>query len=306
MATPSRPFVAALALLAVDGLIELGFISSMVAYLHAGAPSRAFTVRAPHDNPAAAAAAGVVDNTYQLQGKPAQFLLNQGHTSNGAAGTAVVLVAAVGSLLLVARRYLVADGRRSSLVATTARVLYTIWVALQVPALLLTLGALAYVFAVTRAHAGQTIDQTVAAGLAPGAAYPLDAWTPQNWFAAVLGQLDLAAPAGIRADLARHLRIMRGWQYNLIPLFVVQLAETVLALMDYGRWRQQQQQQQQQRQQWANGGSGHSANEAKYSPAGGSPVGTYDHSYNNTYGNTYNDPATQYAQQQLPLNSSHV
>jgi len=96
---------------------------------------------------------------------------------------------------------------------------------------MLTIGALGYVFAVTNAHNGQTIDVAVAKTLRNQAKYPLDTWTPQNWFTAVL-KLDLA-DASVRSDISHHLRIMRGWQYNLIPMFIIQLFATILIVLDF-------------------------------------------------------------------------
>ncbi|ERS96968.1 uncharacterized protein SPSK_02689 [Sporothrix schenckii 1099-18] len=222
MSAPSVALVVALALLTADGVIELGFITSMVSYLHAGAPSGTLVVNTPPGTAPGQA------STYEIKGKPLGMLVNQGHTSNGAAGSAIVLIGIVGALALYARAKL--PGR------PLTKFLYGAWMVFQVPTFLLTLSALGYTFAVTNKHRGQTIDQTVAYATQPGP-YALDQWTPQNWFAAVLDQLDLADPA-VAADLARHLRIMRGWQYNLILLFLVQLAETVLALVDWWAWRQ--------------------------------------------------------------------
>ncbi|CAK7242007.1 MAG: hypothetical protein STHCBS139747_003481 [Sporothrix thermara] len=223
MTAPSTALVATLALLVADATIELGFITSMVDYLHAGAPSGTFVVNTPPEvlsQPALDAAP-----TYLLQGKPLHVFINQGHTSNGAAGSAIVLIGIVGAIALAARHWAPAN--------RLGRALYYVWMCLQVPTLLLTLSALSYTMAAVRAHSGQTIDQTVAYTTQPGP-YALDTWTPQNWFAAVL-ELDLA-DAALRSNVAMHLRIMRGWQYNLIPLFIVQLLETAAAIADFCAW----------------------------------------------------------------------
>ncbi|CAK7235718.1 hypothetical protein SCUCBS95973_009361 [Sporothrix curviconia] len=235
MTVPSTALVVALALLVADATIELGFITSMVAYLHAGAPSGTFVVNTP---PALQAATADAAPTYLLPGKPVHVVINEGHASNGAAGSALVLIGVVGTVALVLRHR--APGSR------WGRALYYVWMlGLQVPTLLLTLVALAYTMSAVRAHRGQTIDQAVAyansnansnANTTQPAPYAVDSWTPQNWFAAVL-QLDLA-DAGLRSNLAMHLRIMRGWQYNLIALFVVQLLETVVAFVDFRAWRE--------------------------------------------------------------------
>lgn len=209
----SLPLKGAIGLLMVVSIIELAFVSSMVGWLHLTA-SHGFSFSAN-------------GSTHPLAGEPANFLVDQGHTSNGAAGTGFIIIGLGGFLALWIRGRSHARERNSSLA------IYYLWLALQVPALLLTIGALAYVFAVTTARQGQTIDVALAVSL-DGKAYTMNSWTPQNWFAAVL-QLDLVG--GVRDDIQTHLRLMRGWQYNLIPFVVIQLVETVLAFLDFSQWR---------------------------------------------------------------------
>ncbi|KAI0120840.1 hypothetical protein F4776DRAFT_229228 [Hypoxylon sp. NC0597] len=207
----------AIGVLMVDSIIELSFVSSMVAWLHRTA-SKGFNFNFD-------------GSTYFLAGEPSNVMVDQGHTSNGAAGTAFVLIG-LGGILALSLRYW--SRNMSGGPGTFSRFIYYFWVSVNVPAFLLTTGALAYVFAVTNAHEGQTIDTGLAAGL-NGDKYPLDTWAPQNWFTAVL-QLDLV---GARDDIQSHLRVMRGWQYNLIPMFIIQLGVTVLALWEFVDWRKQ-------------------------------------------------------------------
>lgn len=75
-----------IALLMVDSIIELSFLSSMVSWLHWRAGQ---TFAISYD--------GAV---YNLPGKPLNLEVNQGHTSNGAAGTAFILVGLGGILAL--------------------------------------------------------------------------------------------------------------------------------------------------------------------------------------------------------------
>lgn len=63
-----------------------------------------------------------------------------------------------------------------------------------------------------------------------GEAYPSETWTPQDWFDALL-KLNLASQTD-RNDIQRVYKIGRGWQYNLIPFFIVQLTQTVLAFVE--------------------------------------------------------------------------
>ncbi|KAI1772238.1 hypothetical protein F4818DRAFT_180145 [Hypoxylon cercidicola] len=207
----------AIGLLMVDSIIELSFVSSMVAWLHRTA-SQGFFIN--YDG-----------STYLLAGEPLNLMVDQGHTSNGAAGTAFIIIGLGGILGLLLRSW---SRNKSGGAATFARSIYYIWLSFTIPAFLLTTGALAYVFAVTNAHEGQTIDVALVAGL-NGRKYPLDDWAPQNWFSAVLN-LDLV---DAREDIQSHLSVMRGWQYNLIPMFIVQLGVTVLALWEFVDRRRQ-------------------------------------------------------------------
>ncbi|KAI1763891.1 hypothetical protein GGR53DRAFT_495914 [Hypoxylon sp. FL1150] len=217
MSRLSLALKAAVGLLMVESIIELSFVSSMVAWLHRRA-SQGFTVH-------------YSGSTYLLAGEPLNLMVDQGHTSNGAAGTAFVIIGLGGILGLWLRSW---SRNKSGGAATFGRSIYYLWLSFNIPAFLLTTGALAYVFAVTNAHEGQTIDAALAAGL-NGHKYPLGYWTPQNWFSAVLG-LDLV---DARDDIQSHLSVMRGWQYNLIPMFIVQLGETVLALWEFFDMRRQ-------------------------------------------------------------------
>jgi len=93
---------------------------------------------------------------------------------------------------------------------------------------LLVLTALIYTFVIQRETGDQVIDLTVAARNAP-AKYPLEDWTPENWYKEVLN-LPLADES-TRTVIAYNLRIMRGWKYNLIAFFLagLVLVSTVLS-----------------------------------------------------------------------------
>ncbi|KAM0264923.1 hypothetical protein ACHAQJ_000439 [Trichoderma viride] len=206
----SLPLAIALGALMIDGVLELAFITSMVAWLHDTA-SGTFTVN-------------FNGSTFELYGEPKHFLVDQGHSSNGAAGTAIILIGFGGILTFWLK------SRPSILGHKFTSFLYGAWLVLLGLALMLTIASLGYVFSVTNAHKGQTIDVQVASTTG-NHKYALDTWTPQNWFTAML-ELDLANESQ-RNDIASHLRVMRGWQYNLIPLFLIQLTTTILAGLDF-------------------------------------------------------------------------
>jgi hypothetical protein len=72
----SLPLIGAMLVLMVDSAIELAMISSMVGYLHrSGANRYSFEYNG---------------GMASVPAKPAGLELNQGHTSNGASGTALV------------------------------------------------------------------------------------------------------------------------------------------------------------------------------------------------------------------------
>ncbi|EME47702.1 hypothetical protein DOTSEDRAFT_123023, partial [Dothistroma septosporum NZE10] len=175
--------------------------------------------------------------TFPLHGKPVGLLVDQGHTSNGAAGTALVLIGMGGILALWLRSRAT---RSSSAFSRLGLLWYHFWLGMTVPSTLLALAALIYTFVLTKNHDGQKIDVAVAASLdnrpyPDYVAYPLEQWTPENWLAAVL-QLPLA-----RSDDAdtihRRLRVIRGWRWNLIPMFIIGLAVCLIAVAEAWKTR---------------------------------------------------------------------
>jgi hypothetical protein len=81
------PLSGALVLLMIDSAIELALISSMVGYLH-----RSGANQYPFISDSGSSAV--------INAKPEGLLLNEGHTSNGASGTALILVCFGGFLVL--------------------------------------------------------------------------------------------------------------------------------------------------------------------------------------------------------------
>jgi hypothetical protein len=77
-------------LLMVDAAIELIFVSYTVAFLH-GRSKGTWSIKS------------LSGEGFELQGQPSKLLVNQGHTSNAAAGVALVLVGGVGLVILLRR-----------------------------------------------------------------------------------------------------------------------------------------------------------------------------------------------------------
>ncbi|KOS16911.1 hypothetical protein ESCO_004831 [Escovopsis weberi] len=212
----------AIGLLMLTSLLELAFISATVSWLHRTAHG---TLQI-HTSPSSS-------SSFDLAWKPRTLMLDQGHTANGAAGTALILVGVGGIVVFWLR------ARPSALSSRLSAWVSPAWVALGAVSCLLTTAALAYVLAVTDAHAGQEIDLSVARALDASRAekYPLFSWTPQGWFSAVL-RLDVA-DAQVRSDIALHLAIIHGWECNLVVLFALHVVTTVLIVLDFLDWRRQ-------------------------------------------------------------------
>lgn len=81
------PIFLATVLVAIDGAITLGLVSSMVAFLHRSG-------RGPFE------IAHPLGSAFLLAGHPASLVTNQGHTTNAAGGTALVLIGAGGLVAL--------------------------------------------------------------------------------------------------------------------------------------------------------------------------------------------------------------
>nr|OQO17586.1 hypothetical protein B0A51_14937 [Rachicladosporium sp. CCFEE 5018] len=220
MAFPRWLLPLSLGLLMLTGIVEMAFISSMVYWLHRFAGGE-YTVATPT----------MAGTTFTLHGKPKHFLLNQGHTSNGAAGTAFVGVGLGGILVLWLRARALRRGEYRGF----TKAIYHAWLVLAVLSALLSIAALVYTYLLTYQHWGQTINIVDASLLnnqpyPNQVAYPNQAWTPENWFKAVL-KLPLAEKSD-RKNIWNHLYIMRAWRWNLIPLVVFGVIFAVVALLD--------------------------------------------------------------------------
>ncbi|KAK3676697.1 hypothetical protein LTR78_003473 [Recurvomyces mirabilis] len=167
--------------------LEMALLSNMVYWLHYTAGG-AFQI--------------LYHNTsFSLHGKPVGLLVNQGHTSNGAAGTAFVAVGLGGIVALSLRKRIGGGGGTGG--SGFAKGFYFTWLTLTCLNALLSIVALIYTFLLTATHAGQSIDLSLASKLDnhpyPNyVAYPDLLWTPENWFSAVL-ELDFV-DAGVRRD----------------------------------------------------------------------------------------------------------
>ncbi|CAK1360775.1 unnamed protein product [Cercospora beticola] len=228
MASPPLALKISLGLLMLDSLIETAFVSSMVRWLHTRA-GRDFLFTSSN-------------STHPLHGKPLNLLVDQGHTSNGAAGTAFVLISLGGILSLKLRHHATSHPHNTrSSTSTFSKIIHTTWLIFTFLSMLLSLGALIYTFTLTSSHTDQHIDTTLAASLnnqpyPNQVPYPKDSWTPENWFKAVL-EIPLVSKSD-RDTINFHLRIMQAWRWNLIPMFILGLAVFVCATIDaVAQWK---------------------------------------------------------------------
>ncbi|KAK8102163.1 hypothetical protein PG984_015309 [Apiospora sp. TS-2023a] len=226
-------------LLICSSLIEVGLISTTLGWLRSTA-SAGFHF---YD--------GVSPDSdmYTLAGEPANFLMTQVYVALADAGGAAFLLAGAGGFLAIwaRRRHLRLYNRHSyhlrhtsSLKSRTLLHCYYAWIGLQIPLLLFTAATLGYVFNVTAARQGQNIriEAAIQASGHGGAdPYPLDTWTPQSWFPAVLN-LDLVESRG---DINAAVSIMNGWYWNLCPMLFIQLVVAILAMLELVQWRRARQ-----------------------------------------------------------------
>ncbi|KAF2666223.1 hypothetical protein BT63DRAFT_428002 [Microthyrium microscopicum] len=200
-----------LAVLMIDCLIETGMIGSTVGFLHKDGLYK-------------------MENNKILDAKPKHIDANHGHTANGASGSALMLVGLLGLILLGGRGFIERRFPRYLIP------LYTTWLVLTILSFLLTLAALIYVFVVVHQTSGQTIDINDQS-LTTGSHYPLGKWVPQTWYAAVLDSPLVFVNKSDHDNVSTHLALMNGWKWNLIVLFLLELAATVMIVMEYRKVR---------------------------------------------------------------------
>ncbi|KAK3679579.1 hypothetical protein LTR37_021398 [Vermiconidia calcicola] len=175
---------------------------------------------------------------FSLHGKPLHELADQGHGANGAAGTAFVVIGVGGCIAIFLRHHQL---KPTGFVHGFTAFLYNFWLIMTVLSAIFSLASLIYVFTLTYQHDHQDINTSVASQLnnqpySNQVPYPLLTWTPQNWFAAVL-RLSLVHDND-RSDIQTYLRIMHGWQWNLVPMTVLGFVVMGLAMVDRMKQRQ--------------------------------------------------------------------
>jgi len=204
------PVFATCFLLAAVSVTEVGLVSDMVSFLHIQKWFvKTYQINWPNES-------------IPFGALPAHLWLDQGHTTNGAAGYGFVL-GVFG--LFVAWRQRNRNGKAPS------RSLFALTILLLLSTLF-TLSALIFTFTVTNDTSGQTIDPSLAK---PNQHYPADKWTPETWYKALLNT-PIADP-NKRSEIRTHVHLMEAWRWMLIPLFLADVAALAAAVMGVLRQR---------------------------------------------------------------------
>ncbi|KAL2261899.1 hypothetical protein VTK26DRAFT_3055 [Humicola hyalothermophila] len=206
--------------LSIDAAISLGLVSSMVAFLHSYG-------RGPFE----IAADPTAGSSFLLAGEPANLVTDQGHTTNAAGGTALVLVGGGGLIALLLER------RARTKYTKTSPVFY-LWALIVTLSWLLTLTALIYTFVETSVTGAQSIDLALAVANPAPARYPDGRWTPESWYTAVL---KLPLVSGVdRTTISGNVTYMEAWRWNLVALFVLGFVLMALVVLEVLRIRREQ------------------------------------------------------------------
>ncbi|KAF2263270.1 hypothetical protein CC78DRAFT_439804, partial [Lojkania enalia] len=179
---------------------SLGLISSMVGFLHDQKDHvGSYQVNWP-------------GRTVQLVVEPKHLWVDQGHESNGVAGYGFFL--GLFGLYVAWRQRERQLSVRNPTNQTPSKTLLAL-VILHFLAVLFTLSAIIVVFLVTNQTSGQFISRGIVRSYIP---YPVNKWTPETWFKAVL-DLPLADQHQ-RDKIDSNVTNMVAWRWMLIPIFL--------------------------------------------------------------------------------------
>ncbi|QKX61668.1 uncharacterized protein TRUGW13939_08820, partial [Talaromyces rugulosus] len=180
--------------LLIFATIQLALVSRMVAFLHIQKTQVKTYQALGSDSPLG----------FKIHVLPEKLSLNQGHTTNGAAGYGLVL-----SIALLAFTFSFRDDRDHT------KKLLTMTILLALLSFFI-LSAFIYVFAVTYLTSNNRIN-TIYAQSIDGAPYPIDSWTPETWYKALL-LLPLT-----NVDLTGAYQEMAVWRWWIIPYLIVSM-----------------------------------------------------------------------------------
>ena len=223
------PLLASNALLSALSIVNLGLISSVVAWLLAQKHNvHSYRI----DWPA---------NTVELNVEPENLWVDQTYESIG--------VAAYGFLLGIFGMITAWRLKKAARVCTDQKPLYlwnqllmycqplrslTALAALQLLAILFTSTALIFVFVATYQTNGDSVREPVASNTV-GINYPEFEWTPETWMKAML---DLPLADGAKRDeIDSRVIAMVAWRWMLVPIFIVDCVAFGFTMMAWMKQR---------------------------------------------------------------------
>ncbi|KAF1919463.1 hypothetical protein BDU57DRAFT_512574 [Ampelomyces quisqualis] len=204
------PLLVSNLLLSLLCIANLGLISSTIAWQFDQKHNvRSYTIHWPQ-------------TTFDLNVEPARLWVEQVHISLAAA--------AYGVLLGLFGTYVAWRIRRSTRPLKSTPTLLL----LNLPATILTLSALVYVFVITYRTTKQAIRVPVAANI-QGSNYGEFTWTPETWLTAVL-DLPLA-DLQIHDEIKSMVAAMVAWRWMLVPIFIVEIIACGVTMVAWWKLR---------------------------------------------------------------------
>lgn len=154
---------------------------------------------------------------------PANLEVTPLYLALSAGCVAVVLVGFGGIGALVVRH------KRNFSTSLFSKLWYHAWIISLVASIILNLATLIYTFGITNKYARNTIDTASLPGFnSPYVKYNSGLWDFSTWFGSLLDQRLVVD----RDDIYRDFQYIRGWMFNLIPLFIFGLVVLIFTLVD--------------------------------------------------------------------------
>ncbi len=209
----------ALGLVWIDGLLEMGLCESCLWWIQGGA-SGPYEIENP------------VGGSFLMNSEPQHLLVAPTRAAAAAGAFAWTVVGFGGMLALALRGSRLRD-------RAWASAWWRYWPYISILFALYTLAVTIAVNALVDMHGGQTIDTAVASTLGPDASYPLDSWPLPDFYTAVLDLMlvkDTPETMATAQTIFAHRNTMLSWQWNLVPLIVLQAAVSILAWLEHREW----------------------------------------------------------------------
>jgi len=213
-------FYISLALVWIDGLLEMGLAESCLFWMMQGAAG-------PYhmNNPGG--------GSFIFNSEPAHVNLAVTRAASAAGAFAWTVMGIGGLAAVLLQRSRIRDN-------TWARTWWSYWPYMSILFTLYTLIVVIALNALVDMHEGQKIDPAVASKLGADVMYPLDSWTLPNFYSAVLNLglvQDTAEEVATAKTVLAHRNTMYSWRWNLVPLILIQTAVCVLSWAESREWK---------------------------------------------------------------------